>query len=68
MPQILSYTITQMENYTCQCFNSVEVDEKRVDALIVAGADRSGPKGKAVHNKLQAIYSKMQAAEKSWRQ
>lgn len=51
-----------MENYACQCFNSIEMDEKRVDALIAAGADRSGSKVKVAHNELRVIYGEMQAA------
>ena len=37
-----------------------QVDEKKVDILIVAGADRLGPKGKAACNELQMIYGEMQ--------
>ena len=63
--KIISYMVAKMETYVCECFNSLEVDEKKVDELISAvEVDRksvSGPKCKAARKELRNIYSNMKA-------
>ena len=61
---LIHYDCTlKMETYVCECFNSLEVDEKKVDKLIVEtdGKSMAGPKGKAAQKELWKIYSNMKA-------
>ena len=56
--QILSYTVCQMEDYVCECFNDLEVDETEVDRLI-ATATSGRAQGKQARSALREIYVKM---------
>ena len=49
--------VAKMESNVCDCFNSLEVDAKRVDMLIADAT--TGPKSKTARKELRAIYSDM---------
>ncbi|KAG6369061.1 hypothetical protein JVT61DRAFT_1888 [Boletus reticuloceps] len=62
---IIAHMVMQMEAYVCQCFNEVEVDEKRVDALLatiyneeVSDHDAC----KEARKELRQIYREMKAS------
>ncbi|KAF8429374.1 hypothetical protein L210DRAFT_931022 [Boletus edulis BED1] len=59
---ILSYMVSQMEDYVCECFNDVPVDEDKVDSLIAQGSVADSDDAKVARNELRAIYAQMKAA------